>query len=508
MGGCEKPEQKAVRALEEKNLAFNADDFVASAARGDQEAIVHYLTAGMDVDATNGQGLTALLQATERGHLEIVKLLLGAGANPDIASPDGWSPLLAAAEHDHAEIAKVLLEAHADVTTTDANGWTALMKAVYQGNTATVKQLAPYSTEEADRALMLAALKNHHQIVPVLVENGADVNATTEEKQTPLMFAAMKGNEKAANALLEAGADPSITDGTGLTADVLALQRGFGELSAQIAKSDTAQPDDDYRPVTPEALPSPTPTPAPQTGSEETAEATPAPNDQSNGSSDTASTNPDIAAVDNPEASIAVEEIPTVPSEETPLPDEPVTADNPVASIYPESQATSPSSTSDLVSDDLSLQGVVYREYREEPVPFILVGVNGSTAQLAMTDGSNAQVQVRRGDRVPNTSYRIESVSAKSVSSKEGQQDDVSEATLFHTPSGQSFKIIKDIQAFSPTTSAQLEETSTSSTITIHHGDEVTIPQHGKFRVLDLSRDQVMLEAVGSGEIYVVPKSN
>jgi len=499
--GCEKPEQKAIRELEEQNLNFTPEDFVASAARGDQEAVGRFLIAGINVDEANAQGLTALIQAAERGHAEVVQQLLGAGANPDKGTPDNWTALMAAADQNHAGIVGSLLDAHADVSIADANGWTALMKAVYAGNTESVQKLAPYSKAEADRALMLASLKNHHEIIPVLVENGADVNGRTEEKQTPLMFAAMKGNQEAAAALLQSGADPSAVDGTGSSADVLALQRGFGELSVMIV--DARNNVGEYKPVGVEEEASPTPTATPDPAlANTTPEIDPTdPADPANPTDpvDPTTSSAVVGVSDTPDAS---------------LPQEPVTDDNPLTTIYPDSQdpasqdpaSQDPATTPVASLDDTGLTGVVFREYREEPVPFILTGVQGDTATVAMTDGSNEQLQVRQGDRVPGTSYRIETLSSKSISSKEGAQDDVSEAVLFHVPSSQSFTMIKDIQAYAPTTSGQIEEVASASVLTVRHGDDIEIPGKGRFRVLDLNREQVMLESLDNSEVYVLKR--
>jgi len=64
-----------------------ADSPVADAAmRGDLETVRTLIAGGADVNASQGDGMTALHWAAENGDLEMVKTLLFAGAFPDAAT--------------------------------------------------------------------------------------------------------------------------------------------------------------------------------------------------------------------------------------------------------------------------------------------------------------------------------------------------------------------------------------------------------------------------------------
>ena len=67
--------------------------------------------------------------------------------------------------------------------------------------------------------MMVAAIKNTPEVLKVLIEAGADVNAKDTDGLTPLMLAAQHNpNPKALTALLEAGADAKAKNNEGKTA--------------------------------------------------------------------------------------------------------------------------------------------------------------------------------------------------------------------------------------------------------------------------------------------------
>src|SRR5712691_2451058 len=136
----------------------NEEAIVAAAGSGDLEAVQEFLKAGVDVNARNAMGSTALMDAAGAGSLDVVKALVARGADVNIQNKDGWTALHAAVNGDQPRaqaqpIVAFLLEsgAHVDLATTD--GLTPLMLAV-QG-----KQ--PKSLD----------------IVQALIAGGADVNA-------------------------------------------------------------------------------------------------------------------------------------------------------------------------------------------------------------------------------------------------------------------------------------------------------------------------------------------
>lgn len=165
-----------------------------AAMTGDREAVRQLLKQGADVNAVQGDGVTALHWAATLGDAEMASMLLTAGANHRAATRfGGYQPLHVAAERGHAAVVRALVGAGADARATTVRGTTPLMLASAAGDTGTI-----------------AALLDAH----------ADPNAReTERGHTALMFAAAANRLPAVNLLISRGADPAIaTHVTNLTA--------------------------------------------------------------------------------------------------------------------------------------------------------------------------------------------------------------------------------------------------------------------------------------------------
>ncbi len=71
---------------------------------GNIEVLTAALESGVDVDARDGRGWTALMHAVNQGSLSSVDLLLEAGANEYLRAPDGATALLMAVVFKHTEV--------------------------------------------------------------------------------------------------------------------------------------------------------------------------------------------------------------------------------------------------------------------------------------------------------------------------------------------------------------------------------------------------------------------
>ncbi len=131
--------------------------------------------------------------------------------NPELVGardPRGFTPLVLATYLNNLPAAKVLVDAGADLNATDGMGNTALMGSCFKGNT---------------------------EVIRYLIEAGADVNIVAGNGGTALHFAAMVNNPEVAALLVGAGASLDVKDGKGLTAADHARQQGATALAAQLA---------------------------------------------------------------------------------------------------------------------------------------------------------------------------------------------------------------------------------------------------------------------------------
>jgi ankyrin repeat protein len=235
---------------------FAADSPVADAAKSRDLARVRELVAlGEDVDASSGDGSTALLWAAYHFDVEMARALLEAGADANVPNDYGVTPLLQAARTGDAAMTEVLLAAGADPTLTHSEGETPLMAASRSGRVDAVRRLleAGADVNAADAfqnqtALMWASAEGHVDVVDLLLGAGADpdiqarVNPLTERRNadhptggfTALMWAARNGREAAARRLVEGGADTGQRNGDGATAAMIAIYNDRFDLAATL----------------------------------------------------------------------------------------------------------------------------------------------------------------------------------------------------------------------------------------------------------------------------------
>ena len=92
---------------------------------GDLDGVTRMLAAGVDVNARDNRGRTALMYAVDKGYVLLVEPLLKAQADPNIRAPDGATALFIAAARGHTAIIPLLMKAGADPTIKGPKGRTA-----------------------------------------------------------------------------------------------------------------------------------------------------------------------------------------------------------------------------------------------------------------------------------------------------------------------------------------------------------------------------------------------
>lgn len=182
------------------------DDIVVAVREDRTEEVISYLRQGMDPDTSDAAGTTLVMTAAANGNARLVEALLKLRANILKNNKYGESALALAALNGHQEVVSLLVESGARI---NASGWGALHYAVFSG---------------------------HADIVRFLLDRGADVNARAPNHHTALMLAARNGHGEIVRVLLAAGANPNLGDLNGTTALGIALKAGNHEIAGLLAR--------------------------------------------------------------------------------------------------------------------------------------------------------------------------------------------------------------------------------------------------------------------------------
>lgn len=206
--------------------------------------VTYLLGYGVDVNAKDQAGYTALSLAVQKNREAMIPLLINA-PKIELDSADGLSvtPLHFSASRNYPPILHALIEAKASINTVDSEGWSPLMDAIHQQDhtecaciliraKATVNvrslrewsQIAPGST-----ALWLAAKKGNTVLIQALLAAKATADMSNAEGDTPLHMAVSSGKITAVRALL----DPKISgmnhkNSKGETPLALAKKESYG----------------------------------------------------------------------------------------------------------------------------------------------------------------------------------------------------------------------------------------------------------------------------------------
>ncbi len=236
-------------------------------------------TPGIDVNATDAEGNSALFCAVSHNKPECLKLLLDVpGIHVNAENGESRSPLCRAAENGYTECVKLLLKAPGiDINRTDSTDSTPLHNAILEGHCACAELLlaAPGIDTGNMPPLLVAALRHDMQTLENLLQQtpeavntryhdiplsgiicshnlpeclsrllgtpGIDLNAQDWYGRTPLIRAAEKGHTACVKLLLEApGIDTEIENLENNTALESALMRGHTEC-AELIRSATCQ---------------------------------------------------------------------------------------------------------------------------------------------------------------------------------------------------------------------------------------------------------------------------
>ncbi|XP_063309030.1 ankyrin repeat and SOCS box protein 10 isoform X4 [Pelobates fuscus] len=192
-----------------------------TANRGYADCVQLLLRLGADVEFSPG-GESALHGACENAHLECVKILLRHGANPNAESQDGTLPLHRCKTPQSYQCAKLLLQYGAHINRqTEEEEDTPLHIAARYGLWQHVDLYLRYGATvdkrnvNGETALCAACnhrqtpqnLQQYFQVCQRLIQSGANIHARDNDQQNPLHLACKNANPQVVELLLEQGAE-------------------------------------------------------------------------------------------------------------------------------------------------------------------------------------------------------------------------------------------------------------------------------------------------------------
>ncbi|VVD64366.1 ankyrin repeat domain-containing protein [Pandoraea anhela] len=190
--------------------------------------------------ATAATSNTALVKAVVFDDTRAVQEALKAGVDPNTRDEKGDPLLVIAMREKSVGVAKLLIEdKRTDLEATNRSGENAMMLASLQGLTPMVKLLIDKDAEVNKKGwtpLHYAATNGHDDIVQMLLDASAYVDAESPNGTTPLMMAARGGHITTCKVLLDGGADVRLKNEQKMTAVDFARQSNQREIADGLRK--------------------------------------------------------------------------------------------------------------------------------------------------------------------------------------------------------------------------------------------------------------------------------
>ncbi|MGP1685185.1 MAG: ankyrin repeat domain-containing protein, partial [Giesbergeria sp.] len=189
--------------------AGSYEDFFVAIQRNDASNVKDLLHRGFDPNTVDSNGSPGLCVALQVNSLRVAEVLIGAPATDvNLRNAHKETPLMFAALRGQSEMARLLIARDADI---NHPGWTPLHYAAS------------------------GASNYQPEIIALLLEHSAYIDAASPNGTTPLMMAAQYGTSESLVLLLREGADPSLRNQLRLSAVDFALRAERKDMAQAIA---------------------------------------------------------------------------------------------------------------------------------------------------------------------------------------------------------------------------------------------------------------------------------
>jgi ankyrin repeat protein len=209
---------------------------------------------GLNLDARDEYGQTALTAAVADGKVDRVRFLLEAGANPNAPNFLDQTPVMCVPSTRRGfECARLLVDARADLNARGLDDLTVLEIAIEPGEVRRVEFLLEVGADpRIGTPVLWAVYAGDPAILQMLLKHGADPNGPLNadgrkslagyfQGTTPLMLAAAGESAETLELLLQAGAAVDAADRTGRTAVDIAMKNGRLDFAQRLQRHGAKQ---------------------------------------------------------------------------------------------------------------------------------------------------------------------------------------------------------------------------------------------------------------------------
>jgi hypothetical protein len=388
---------------------------------------------------------------------------------------------------------RFLLKQGANPAPKDRANRNALILAIDANQPSCVGELAPYSRDDLDTALLYAAAQGKHHVIATLTSFGASVYTRHDGGMTPLMLAAENGHTTTVYALLESGSNRFAIDEHGRTAAQIAAAASH-ETIAELLNRDPdegelsiTEPSDTEGVVWKE----PHPTPNEATPSEASSNVVAQHSQQAEHSKTTPQTTTQTASNHNKPN--------TAPN--TPRQTSQTTKPRHIPFIANQT-ISSHASTPKHITQDLKM-----RDYQRKDLPFIVEKTSPKAAHIRMLYGNQKQTTVRQGEIIPKTPFRVVSIQQKFHDSKmtDGKLADISIVEIEDTHTGTRRKLTSKIPAAAAEPWAVLVDIGSGQPYAARAGQTFRTANGDLYTVTDVRPNQIVLTHQKSGQVITIP---
>lgn len=468
---CKRRAETVKSDLGEAGYQLTPDDWFRASRENDVTALKKFVSGGFSPGTRNSEGDSALHAAAAAGAKGSADYLLKRGLSVDLRGASERTPLMAAVIGNQTEMARWVLRQGADPRLKDKDGFKPLMLAVREGHTGAVEELAAYSREDLDPALLLAALVGRADVIDALTNFGASVYARMDDGRTPLMIAAENGHMDAVKLLLDIGASRFTTDPDGRTAADMATAAGHPGIAALISRD-------------------------------------PLPADLALDSPAEIAKSMD-AFVDAAAAKAsATTRGAAVPRRAASRPIDGETLGSSVASQGAPANKPPGGNPAEPTGDEsFAMPPLVMRHYREKEVPLSIKTVQGDTATVSIAGAVRREVKVRAGDPIPGSSLVVVRVRRRMEDSKVnlGRPSEISVVEIRDRSTGTTREWISGVPSNAHDPVALVEDAATGKRYLASPGQRFKGAGGGEYFISDVRPNQMVIQDVGSGAVRTIP---